>query len=146
MLKYNKQGMLAPGIHSISWNEFIEQYSFSQRRELLFKGMTNALIHFRNAGCKQVYIDGSFVTRKIEPNDYDACWDPSGVDLRLLDPMFHRDLALGTRRHKMIYMGEFYPAPIIEGGSGMTFLDFFQTDKNTGNRKGIIVIDLEEVK
>lgn len=146
MLKYNTQGILIPGIHLITWSEFLALYSFSQRREQLFKGMTRALIHFRNAGCKQVYIDGSFVTKKVEPNDYDACWDTYGVDLNLLDPMFHRDLRLGTKKHKMVYLGEFYPAPTIEGGSGQTFLDFFQTDKNTGNRKGIVLIKLEEVK
>jgi len=146
MIKYNIHGILAPGIHLISWDDFITDFSFSQRREQLFTGMKRALIHFRNAGCRQIYIDGSFVTKKIEPNDYDACWDPAGVDFALLDPMFHRDLHLGTKQHKMVYLGEFYPSSTFEGGSGLTFLDFFQTDKTTGKRKGIILINLEEVK
>lgn len=38
-------------------------------------------------------------------------------------------------------MGEFFPAQIPEGISGKTFLDFFQTDKNSGNPKGIVAID-----
>jgi hypothetical protein len=146
MLKYNKLGILIPGIHIVSWTDFVTNYSFSIRRQHLFKGMQRAFIHFKNAGCRNVYIDGSFVTKKTEPNDYDACWDTTNVDLNLLDPMFHRDLCMGTQKHKLIYYGEFYPAPIIEGKTGLTFLDFFQTDKATGNRKGIILIELEGVK
>jgi hypothetical protein len=33
----------------------------------------------------------------------------------------------------------------IEGGSGETFLEFFQIDKETGNPKGIIVLDLRRL-
>lgn len=146
MLKFNTRGILLPGIHVVPWSEFVSLYSFSPRRQHLFNGMERAFIHFRNAGCTQIYIDGSFVTRKIEPNDYDACWDMAGVNFSLLDPMFHRDLRMGTKKHKLVYYGEFYPAPTIEGGSGLTFLDFFQTDRETGNRKGIILIELEGVK
>lgn len=146
MLKYNMQGILVPGIHIVPWTDFVSLYSFSKRRQYLFKGMQRAFIHFRDAGCRQIYVDGSFVTKKIEPNDYDACWDATNVNLNLLDPMFHRNMRMGTQKHKLVYYGEFYPAPIIEGGTGLTFLDFFQTDKATGNRKGIILIELEGVK
>lgn len=138
--------MLLPGIYIVPWPEFVSNYSFSPRRQYLFDGMKRAFIHFKNAGCKRIYIDGSFVTKKVEPNDYDVCWDVDDVNFNLLDPMFHRDLCRGTQKHKFVYYGEFYPAPVIEGGSGLTFLDFFQTDRETGKRKGIIMIELEGVK
>jgi hypothetical protein len=32
-----------------------------------------------------------------------------------------------------------------EGGSGRTFLEFFQTDKNSGDPKGIIALDLRRL-
>jgi hypothetical protein len=38
------------------------------------------------AGCRRVYIDGSFVTAKNGPNDFDACWEADGVNPDLLDP------------------------------------------------------------
>ena len=145
MLTFNTRGLLFPGIHVISWGNFIEEYSFSPRRIYLFSGMKKALLHFKQAGCKRVYIDGSFVSKKTEPGDYDACWDSSDVDFTLLDPMFHHGLRLGTLPQKIKYLGEFYPAGCLERASGMTFLDFFQTDKGTGNRKGIIQIELEGV-
>jgi hypothetical protein len=42
--------------------------------------------------------------------------------------------------------GEFFPARFTEGGSGATFLEFFQTDKRTGAAKGIVVLDLRKWK
>ena len=39
-------------------------------------------------------------------------------------------------------MGELFPASIIAGTDGLSFLEFFQTDKDTGRPKGIIAIDL----
>src|SRR5579864_7933526 len=40
------------------------------------------------AGCSRVYIDGSFVTVKREPGDYDACWDIDGVNVEALGSVF----------------------------------------------------------
>ena len=44
----------------------------------------------RLAGCRTVYIDGSFVTNKEIPNDFDACWEEAGVAPELLDPVLLR--------------------------------------------------------
>jgi len=146
MLLFNIRGILIPGIHEITWAEFIQDYSFSPRRVYLFEGMHKALLHFKAAGCKRIYIDGSFVSKKVEPGDYDACWDTTGVNLLLLDTIFHSELCKGTLAQKIKYYGEFYPATSVEDASGMTFLDFFQTDKSTGNRKGLIQIELRGVQ
>jgi hypothetical protein len=40
------------------------------------------------------------------------------------------------------YRGDIFPAELPEGGSGKLFVDFFQSDKNTGERKGIVAIEL----
>ena len=39
------------------------------------RGLKAALENLRNAGCRTTYINGSFVTRKAIPNDYDVCWE-----------------------------------------------------------------------
>ncbi|MDP8961033.1 MAG: helix-turn-helix domain-containing protein [Actinomycetota bacterium] len=39
-----------------------------------------------SAGCVTLWPNGSFVTDKAWPNDFDACWDPDGVDLEAIDP------------------------------------------------------------
>lgn len=98
----------------------------------------------RSAGCKRLYIDGSFVTSKRVPNDYDAAWEPAGVDVRLLlslEPVFG-DFSNSRAAQKAKFFGEFFPSSETADPVGTTFLDFFQIDKNTGNAKGIIALNL----
>ncbi len=91
----------------------------------------------------QVYIDGSFVTTKSDPGDYDACWDIDGVDVDILDLVF-LDFSGGRAAQKRKYFGEFFPAQMPEGASGKAFLEFFQGDKETGRSKGIVGLNLQE--
>jgi len=39
------------------------------------------------AGCRTAYVDGSFVTAKEDPEDFDGCWESEGVSLKALDPV-----------------------------------------------------------
>ncbi len=95
----------------------------------------------RDAGCRLTYVDGSFVTAKKEPGDFHACWSMAGVNPDLLDPVL---LDFSNRRaaQKATYGGELFPADLPEGASGRTFLEFFQTDRDTGAAKGIVSLDL----
>ena len=43
---------------------------------------------------------------------------------------------------KVKYGGELFIADTPASPAGTTFLDFFQTDKTTGDPKGIVAIDL----
>ena len=104
-------------------------------------GLWSALENLKNAGCRTVYLDGSFVTIKVIPNDYDACWDEDGVDPYLLDPVL-LTFDAGRAAQKARYMGELFPASIVANAGGLSFLDFFQTDKETGDSKGIVAVDL----
>ena len=92
------------------------------------------------AGCKAIFLDGSFITDKPEPGDFDVCWEPAGVDPAKLDPVF-LDFANRRKRQKEKFGGEFFPSGTKADGAS-TFLDFFQTDKDTGNPKGIIKVQL----
>ena len=108
----------------------------------LLEGLRAALENLRNAGCNVAYIDGSFVTGKLYPRDFDACWDEDGVDPTALDPVLLR-FEVGMVAQKEKYLGEFYPARSIADGDGRTFLQFFQSESNTDTPKGIVAIDLE---
>jgi len=88
-----------------------------------------------------VYIDRSFVTSKLEPGDFDACWSVENVDGDMLDQVF-LTFDDGRKAQKKRFGGELFPAELPEGLSGRTFVDFFQTDKETGARKGIVAIAL----
>jgi hypothetical protein len=107
-------------------------------------GLRAALENLRQAGGHTVYVDGSFVTAKENPGDFDACWEMQGVDPTKLDPVLLKfDNKRAAQRAK--YLGELFPASSISSISGPTYLEFFQSDED-GNRKGIIAIDLRRLK
>lgn len=111
---------------------------------MLLAGMKRMLLSLKRAGGKTAFINGSFVTTKEEPGDYDGCWARSGVDLAFLknnDPVL-LDFKNKRAAQKLKYGGEMFPAEMVEGQSGQIFLEFFTRDKNTGDPKGIIEIDL----
>lgn len=53
------------------------------------------------------------------------------------------DFSDGRRAQKQQFGGEFFLAHFPADPIGTLFLDFFQTDKQTGNRKGIIEVGLK---
>jgi hypothetical protein len=137
-------GNLPPGIHPVSWAELEAHCGSNPHRRHLLSGLRRAAEALRIAGCKTVFVNGSFVTRKDVPSDFDGCWERAGMSLLTLqaaDPVL---LVFDNRRaaQKAKYFGELFPADTVEGGSGLTFLNFFQRDKDTGKAKGILALDL----
>lgn len=99
-----------------------------------------AAANLRRAGCQSLFVDGSFVTSKEFPGDFDAVWDPKGVDGALIDPILLH--AAGRTALKAKYAGDLFPE-ITETGSGLLFSEFFQLDKQTGQPKGIVAVNLQ---
>jgi hypothetical protein len=133
-------GLLPSGIHDATWEELVARFGWTPRRLTLLAGLKAALNALRLAGCRRAYIDGSFVTAKEEPGDFDGCWETDGVDPALLDPVLvtfdpHR------RVQKAKYGGELFFADAPADPTGTTFIDFFQRDRS-GHRKGIVALDL----
>ncbi|HKG01824.1 MAG TPA: hypothetical protein VKB03_01475 [Conexibacter sp.] len=117
------------------------RYATNTRRRELLDGLLDALRSLERAGCRAAYLDGSFVTAKELPGDFDACWEIAGVDPALLDGEL---LDFSDRRaaQKARYGGELFPAETAAEPAGTTFLDYFQRDRSTGQPKGIVAIDL----
>jgi len=132
-------------MHRATWLQFEGRFGGTPERQRLLKGLRKALEALRAAGCQTVYLDGSFGTSKAVPGDFDGCWDIVGVDPELLDPVL-LEFDEGRATQKAKYLGELFPAQMGEGGSGLTFLDFFQIDKESGKPKGIVVLDLRRWK
>ncbi len=127
--------LLPPGIYDATIEEVFQRFAINNKREDLFEGMIRGIDNIFRAGCPQVYIDGSYITGKPLPNDYEICWDVTNVDPYLLDPVF---LEYGTDNHKKKYKGEYFADLWIEKISGKSFLKYFQQDTNSGSQKGII--------
>jgi hypothetical protein len=139
--EFDELGRLPPGTHTASWHEVVARFGGSPWRARLIAGLREALLSLRSAGCTVAYIDGSFVTGKHEPGDFDACWDEVGVDPDALDPVL-LDFSQKRAAQKAKFGGELFPASNTAHPDGASFLRFFQIDKATGDQKGIIAIDL----
>ena len=136
-------GLLPPGVHWTDWDEFAERFGWTPQRRALLAGLRAALDNLKRAGCRVAYIDGSFVTDKLAPNDYDACWEENGVDPAALDPVLLTfDPGRATQKSK--YLGELFPASSVASANGTSFFEFFQIDRVAGAPKRIAAIDLEE--
>jgi hypothetical protein len=131
--------VLPPGVYDATMEEVYNRYAINERRRELFQGFNEAAENIFGAGSPQIYLDGSYISAKPEPGDYDALWDRRFVDPTLLDPLFIQ-LTMGTDRQKAKYLGEFFPSAAVEANSRKPFMDFFRTDRLTGAEKGIIRI------
>lgn len=140
---FDDNGNLPPGIHFCTWDEFLDRFDTTVQRKRLIEGLKKAMEHLRAAGCRIIYINGSFVTDKLNPNDFDACWDAEGVDIDYLRTNAPTLLNFSDKRaaQKSKYRGELFPSELIADEKELTFIELFQLDKRQ-NRKGIIAIDL----
>ena len=137
-----RTGHLPLGVHRASWREIEERFATNRHRRTLLRGLYRALTNLAHAGCRSVLLDGSFVTSKAFPGDYDGAWDTEEVDVNRLDPIL-MDLSNLRLAMKAKYAGELFPAS-SEARRGISFSEFFQADRN-GERKGIVQIDLLEL-
>ena len=133
---------LPPGIHLATWPELVKRFGTNERRRDILAGLLRALQTLKAAGCRRAFIDGSFVSSKEVPGDFDGCWDHNGVDFDALDPVLlnfegHREA------QKAKFEGELFIAATPADELGTRFLDFFQLDRD-GRSKGIIQIGLRD--
>jgi hypothetical protein len=133
--------VLPPGVHAATLAEVERTFTYNPRRRALFAGLVLAASHLSLVGCRRMLLDGSYVSAKPVPGDYDACWDPDGVNFEKLDAVFD-DFDNGRANQKARFGGEFFPSTVIETASGAAFADFFQIDRFTGMKKGILSIAL----
>jgi hypothetical protein len=138
-------GCLVPGVHFMTWNDFYDRFSFSPKRKELLEGLERAIDTLRQCGCTVIFIDGSFVTQKLDPNDYDACWEGEirlvVPNMQVIEPLF-LDFSNGRKSQKHKYKGEIFPAEIPADSLGTSYLDFFQQISFTNEKKGIVAIKL----
>lgn len=133
-------GTLPAGIHVATWTEVEESFGDSPKRKTLLGGLKRACLALRAAGVTHLYLDGSFVTGKRNPGDWDACYSGVGVDGSKMDTVL-LDYTNQRAAQKAKFLGEVFVAEMA-ATLGQPYLDFFQTERNTGRKKGIVCVDL----
>lgn len=146
--EFENSGNLPAGVHESDFSEIESRLAYNPKRVRLFEGFRDACRSLKEAGCSRVYLDGSFVSAKPEPGDFDACWEPDdNVDPDLLEPEL-LDFRNGRKAQKARFGGELFLADGVadfnSSGRPILFVEFFQRDKITGADKGIIAVDLSK--
>ena len=133
--------VLPVGVHPADLRAIADAFAVNPQRKSLFDGLVEGAHDLASAGCRRIYVDGSYVTNKPIPGDYDVCWEPEGVDVGLLDRVF-LDFSKGRAAQKAKYGGEFFPSCAEADHAGSSFLEFFQLERHSGARKGIVLVEL----
>jgi hypothetical protein len=134
---FDKNGNLPPGIHIATIQEVEAHFTHNIQRKKLFKALLKVLEILQGCNCREVYLNGSFITVKSEPGDYDLCYEPTGIKGT---PEFKQFLEKREMRKKE-YLGDIFPRmpqPPYEADH----VEDWQTDRN-GEVKGIIRIILK---
>lgn len=119
--------------------EAASNLGFNYHRRQQFSRFSNVCRLLKQAGCKKLFLGGSFVSNKDCPNDYDVCWCSEGVDRLKVPPLL---LSTDSEAQKREYGGEFYLTHDITP-EGISFLELFQQNKYGGAEgRGILEITL----
>lgn len=144
--KLGPKGELPPGIYLATILEVEEIFGQSnERRKKLMAGLKTVVSIFKKAGVRKIYLDGSFTSNKLEPEDVDGCWSMIGVNPNKLDKRFWdfengEEFKKNRSELKELFGIDFYIAENLEAESGKPFPIFFQRDRY-GEPKGMIRID-----
>lgn len=134
---FDQDGALPAGVHDATWEEIRAHFGGTDHRMALLVGIRRVIDELRDAGCQGIWLDGSFVTAKEHPGDFDLCYDLASTDVSRLHS------TLRTLRDRTA-MKERYGGDILPTDPAMPFLEFFQTDRD-GRAKGIVRVDLKSM-
>jgi hypothetical protein len=136
-------GLLPPGIHGATTSEFEDRFvrfQRSDRRMRLFDGLQRLLTEIRKISfIEQVFIAGSYVSAKPEPNDFDCLLVVNAEQFPAeLRPFEYR--VVSRRAAAKDFGGD---VVTVAGGTEMHrhYLAFFQTTRD-GTAVGMVELIL----
>ena len=145
--EFLENGYLPEGIYDASIEEVAERFVFSGKRRQLLNGLMELIAVCISSKINIIYLDGSFISKKLRPVDYDACYDTDHPDrLSILKDVNSTALESDSEIQKQSFGGEIHYANAnmahIKGSP--TILEWFQTCKEDETlKKGIIRIILK---
>ena len=145
---FTREGLLPPGEHPCSWSEFVARFEGlpeNGRRGRQMLGLAQMLVLLGKAGCRVVFVDGSFVTREKWPRDFDLCYLRDGLRGAELDPTL-LEVSNGRSAQKKRFGGEAMPADFPIEWNGTTIRDAFARDRGSQVAKGLIRLNIEPMQ
>lgn len=142
-IQYSGDACLLPGIYQLSWREFEDQFGGgSGKRKLLLEGLRIQVAILAESGCKRVYVGGSFASKKKHPGDFEAVYDPEGVDqehLRRREALLLMEREEDAAELKRKFGGVVEPLRIYPS-LGFSMLEVLQFDTRRDVLKGVVEI------
>ena len=77
-LNFNTQGNLHQTIN-LTYEEFKQHFGTNSQRMQLLNNALPFFKIFHSCGCTDVYVGGSYVSKKKNPEDIDMCFDISDI-------------------------------------------------------------------
>lgn len=139
-LSFNSNGHLHKTVE-LTLTEFEQHFVRNEWRKERFK---NALIFFEifcACGCSTVFIGGSFVSTKINPDDIDLCFDLQDVDYDKLGEVFPEFFDF----NKIGEIQRNFKCHILHfDNANLQYLHMLEKDLD-GYQKGLVKINLKEI-
>jgi hypothetical protein len=142
---FDENGNLPKGTWEATIEEVRERFgAYPTRRRMQFGFLMDAIAILKEVGCTTLFLDGSYVTEKILPGDFDALVLSSENGGEAITKIEEKLIHVPQK-----YRGEFYCAEDLAYDrylkKTVTFLELFQTEWNNRSeliRKGIIQIQI----
>lgn len=136
---FDENKNLPLGNYVCTMDEIEARFANNEHRRRLFNQLLRVIDILTEACCREVYLDGSFITAEPRPNDFDLCYEPTGLQPT---ESFRPLLALDFETRHALYGGDIFPR-MPEPPFSSDHVRLWQIDKN-GDAKGIIRILLGE--
>jgi hypothetical protein len=135
---FDTNGNLPPGVHKASLAEVEHRFAHNATRKALFVGLARVVAILSEAKCPEVHLDGSYITTKEEPDDYDLCFEPTG--LKATEEL--RKFLSNKEGRKTEYLGDIF-VRMPEPPYYVDHVTHWQKDgRNDDIIKGILKIEL----
>jgi len=136
--EFDQNGNLPPGVHDATIEEVRTRFAYNPVRQRLFDAFLEVMKILAECRSHEVHLDGSFITAKEAPCDYDMCWE--STDVEPTDQL--REFLELRERRKDRYLGDIFirmPQPPYS----YDHVEHWQSDsRQEGVAKGIIRIRL----
>lgn len=119
MISLKDDGYLEAGIHDYSLDmvesQFVIEFPHSKRRRQIFDNLLKFTSKLKSlVGVKEIWIDGSFCSDKVEPNDVDIVCFLDNADIHVPPEQFDHELHELHRKGQSMSVDSYYAVYIAD--------------------------------
>ena len=139
-LNFNTQGNLHQTIN-LTNEEFKQHFGTNSQRMQLLNNALPFFKIFHSCGCTDVYVGGSYVSKKKNPEDIDICFDISDIKQEKIKTMFPQFFDINERGR---IRRDLKCHIFVFDKNDTELFDLLKEDRD-GNPKGLVKLDLNEI-